>query len=388
MTTDIFWFSNYYDNTSFGRVANSLLVHLTDCRVHSILEKPIENNIFYKSIYCLCDITLLSGKTFTYEEFRDLNAKMNERWCVIKYVFLQALYYCKNHAITKMIILTGYSEYIWYQQLIKLIEESKDILAKNIDIMFYVPMDYIPLDHTPSEYVSVLPLIEDVGYVPHAIDSIFKKLNIENNQLIKMVNDKFKIDLKGDEIVVLNANRNIKRKNIQLTIDSFNQLIKSNTYGGTKLRLWLHIDNLNGLENVPKDCIITSNLGSSDLCLIYNVCQIGIQTSSGEGWSFTNCEHAVCGGLQVVPNFLATGYHFSEGRGILMNVQLCVKQYGVISSVTKEEVVNSLTKAIKVIQKESKESIDYYNNCVNHFSQYNWKNSAQQLEKYILTHKC
>ena len=37
--------------------------------------------------------------------------------------------------------------------------------------------------------------------------------------------------------------------------------------------------------------------------------KINIQTSTGEGWSLTNMESALFRSLQVVPNFLACGYH-------------------------------------------------------------------------------
>ena len=45
-----------------------------------------------------------------------------------------------------------------------------------------------------------------------------------------------------------------------------------------------------------KSLILTNNdISDSELNYIYNCCDIGLQTSTGEGWSLTNCEHQKTG---------------------------------------------------------------------------------------------
>jgi hypothetical protein len=69
--------------------------------------------------------------------------------------------------------------------------------------------------------------------------------------------------------------------------------------------------------------IITNNatgvqvIPESRLNLIYNACDIGINTSMGEGWGLCNVEHAVTGALQLVPDSSATGEIFKD-CGVLL----------------------------------------------------------------------
>src|SRR5690606_21010444 len=73
-----------------------------------------------------------------------------------------------------------------------------------------------------------------------------------------------------------------------------------------------------------KDVIVSHNNVSDDILnMIYKVSQIGLQTSTGEGWSLTNLEHSLFNSIQVVPDFLATGFHFSQENadGILIKTE-------------------------------------------------------------------
>src|SRR5204863_487625 len=49
------------------------------------------------------------------------------------------------------------------------------------------------------------------------------------------------------------------------------------------------------------------NLAAADLNVIYNACDVGLNTSSGEGWGLVSFEHAAPGEAQIVPAYSACG---------------------------------------------------------------------------------
>jgi glycosyltransferase involved in cell wall biosynthesis len=54
-----------------------------------------------------------------------------------------------------------------------------------------------------------------------------------------------------------------------------------------------------------------------DLNLLYNACDVGINTSMGEGWGLVTIEHGATGAPQIVPDHTACGELWS-GRGELI----------------------------------------------------------------------
>jgi len=53
---------------------------------------------------------------------------------------------------------------------------------------------------------------------------------------------------------------------------------------------------------------------------IYNACNVGINTSLGEGWGLPNWEHSACGKVQIVPKHSAQAELYKNGRGILLPI--------------------------------------------------------------------
>jgi glycosyltransferase involved in cell wall biosynthesis len=118
-----------------------------------------------------------------------------------------------------------------------------------------------------------------------------------------------------DSFLVLNAHRNQPRKRIDITIKAFA------AFAGNKppnVQLYLHM----GIEDmgwhvlklarrygVFDRLIVTQNrnaipgIASEHLNMLYNACDVGLNTSSGEGWGLPNFEHAAAGKAQVVPRF-------------------------------------------------------------------------------------
>lgn len=146
-----------------------------------------------------------------------------------------------------------------------------------------------------------------------------------------------------DEFIVLNANRNAERKRLDITIKAFVRFAaKLPIERRDKVRLWLHCDTLDQghtgtLPLLFGQACIDHNIsfrtqdgkcsllmftderhrqvgaqggegGVSDtvLRMIYNACDVGLNTSSGEGWGLVTHEQAACRVPQIVGNHSAS----------------------------------------------------------------------------------
>jgi len=111
--------------------------------------------------------------------------------------------------------------------------------------------------------------------------------------------------------VVLNGSRPDKRKRLDLTIVGFAKFAANKP---ANVRLCLHQAIPGEAEDQQMKTLIEqygiSNrvflspsgvLDDEDLNLIYNACDVGINTSMGEGWGLVSLEHAATGAVQVVP---------------------------------------------------------------------------------------
>jgi glycosyltransferase involved in cell wall biosynthesis len=116
-----------------------------------------------------------------------------------------------------------------------------------------------------------------------------------------------------DAFVVLNANRNQKRKRVDLTLRGFAPVARERPGA----RLYLHM----GMRDLGVDVpALAAELGIADrllvttrepdrpivtdehLNLIYNACDVGLNTAAAEGWGLVSFEHAATGAAQVVPD--------------------------------------------------------------------------------------
>jgi glycosyltransferase involved in cell wall biosynthesis len=171
-----------------------------------------------------------------------------------------------------------------------------------------------------------------VEVLPHGVNSEhFFKTNKKRSAS--------KVDLFGDSsakmgnleesFIVLNGNRNQPRKKLDVTIEGFSMFAQGKPQG---VRLYMHtgvVDSSVDIRTISKrfevdDRIIMTNLSQGiqripleRLNQIYNACDVGINTSLGEGWGLVNTEHAVTGAPQIVPRHSACAELFSD-CGILM----------------------------------------------------------------------
>ena len=152
-----------------------------------------------------------------------------------------------------------------------------------------------------------------LGVIPHCLD-VGKFFAVDKKEARKQLR------LPEDKFIVLNANRNQPRKNIDLTIKAFTRFAvdKPDTL------LYLHMSEKDlgwdvravfsaemkrlGMQPDNRIIMTTNNIDYTNappdtlLNLIYNAADVGINTANGEGWGLVPFEHAACKKPQVMPN--------------------------------------------------------------------------------------
>jgi D-inositol-3-phosphate glycosyltransferase len=166
-----------------------------------------------------------------------------------------------------------------------------------------------------------------ITVIPHGLDAdVFYP--IDKKEARK------KLGLKDDIFICFNGQRNQPRKRIDITIAAFAQF----AVGRPDTQLYLHMGlkdqgwdamglfaremRKHGLD--PNNRIIMTtnspqppNVPVEMLNTIYNVADVGINTTKGGGWELVNFEHAACRVAQVVPDHTSTKEIF-EGYGELI----------------------------------------------------------------------
>jgi D-inositol-3-phosphate glycosyltransferase len=116
-----------------------------------------------------------------------------------------------------------------------------------------------------------------------------------------------------DAFIVLNANRNMPRKRIDITMEGFAHFAQDKP---ANVKLYLHMATEDTGWNVLIlakrygifDRLIMTQADNSrptfsdeQLNFLYNACDIGINTTTGEGWGMPSFEHAATRAAQIVP---------------------------------------------------------------------------------------
>lgn len=164
-----------------------------------------------------------------------------------------------------------------------------------------------------------LPLPE-LGVLPHGVDTgLFRPWPAENGTSGRALARERLLPAPEfrDAFIVLNANRNQPRKRIDVTIKGFAQFARDKP---ENVRLYLHMGTedcgwnviaLARRHGIEDRLILTAEekilpaVTDDVLNCIYNACDVGINTSLGEGWGLVNLEHAATGAAQVVPRHSA-----------------------------------------------------------------------------------
>jgi D-inositol-3-phosphate glycosyltransferase len=147
-------------------------------------------------------------------------------------------------------------------------------------------------------------------------------------------------NLRDDDFVFLNSNRNTYRKAQDILIAGFLQFLKAESMNA-RIKLMLHCQLTSptgyGILNlIETECmrlglpykqvidqhIVTTGdriLSDTQINLLYRACDVGINTCMGEGFGLCNLEHACMGKPQIVSRVGAFGDIFGSGGAILID---------------------------------------------------------------------
>jgi glycosyltransferase involved in cell wall biosynthesis len=165
-------------------------------------------------------------------------------------------------------------------------------------------------------------------------------------------------DLQNPEnsFVVLNASRPDKRKRVDLTVAGFARFAAGKP---ANVRLCLHHAIMGEPEKEQigslierfglKDRVVLNPFGGgivddASLNLLYNACDVGINTSMGEGWGLVSFEHGAAGAAQIVPRHSACAEVW-HGRGEMIEpVRRTIPEFSVLemAEVSAEGVAAAL----------------------------------------------
>lgn len=144
-----------------------------------------------------------------------------------------------------------------------------------------------------------------------------------------------------DAFVVLNANRNVPRKKVDLTMAAFAEFAT----GKPDAYLFLHMGMLDNGIHVPslarelgiEDRLLTTTsdeapprLPDEMLNLVYNAASVGLNTATGEGWGLVAFEHGATGAAQVLPDHSACAELWRD-KALLVPVEGGREDDGIVS---------------------------------------------------------
>jgi glycosyltransferase involved in cell wall biosynthesis len=236
----------------------------------------------------------------------------------------------------------------------------------------------------------------DICTLEHGIDTdVFQR---KNKQQCREIIGK----MHKDDFIVFNGNRNQPRKRIDLTIMAFAKFAvdkpnaKLYLHMGTKDVGWDIIPLFNvemeangldpqgrlylsGLEMTPEKNTITPEV----LNIIYNSCDVGINTSEGEGWGLVPFEMAATGCPQVLPNYAASAELFAD-CGELADICFMGKDvnYGIDRAYVS---VDSIVEKLNKLYSDKKYYAQQAKACIAMATdpRFNWDNIAKKMLGYL-----
>lgn len=212
--------------------------------------------------------------------------------------------------------------------------------SENYRNKFFEKLNYFDYIFTMTEkskkIIKATGFNKSIMVLPHPYNkSFYPKLNEKNNLQNKFLFNKIPIKIDKNDIIIINNNANCIRKKLDITIESFYLLhtYKIINSSSNKFFLYLKTDRLvsniiNSGLHIKKFISIMNNKYHFDLsdkiiidtnkyCIeelndIYNMCDIYLSTTSGEGWGLTAFEALNCNLYTLVPNNTSYSEYFLE----------------------------------------------------------------------------
>ena len=200
-----------------------------------------------------------------------------------------------------------------------------------------------------------------------------------------------------ESFVVLNASRPDRRKRIDLTLEGFARFAAGKP---SNVRLCLHHAIMGeseeeritsfirrfGLEDrVDLNPLTGGIVSDGELNLLYNACDVGINTSMGEGWGLVSFEHGAAGAAQSVPDHTACGELWS-GRAELIpparsyTPEFSVLEMGEVSAAGVAHALGNLYEDPRRRQQLAQAAFTAAQN-----PEYSWDAIAEQFDALFVT---
>jgi glycosyltransferase involved in cell wall biosynthesis len=292
------------------------------------------------------------------------------------------------------------------------IAEYLNVIPQGIPIVTYSPIDAGPIKQdwlkTFFERVTVMCVYTDYAHkiiqetypllnpvvIPHGIDMqmFYPKDMSEARATLN--------NMQGNEWIVLNANRNQPRKRIDSTMRAFAEFAKDKP---PTVKLYLHMALVDvgwDIQNMWKrlgieDRIVITNptlapqnpVTNAVLNNIYNSCNVGLNTSMGEGWGLPSFEHAATRHVQIVPDSSACQEIFGDGRGLLADVLEQPYTYtGGINTDGFQVSEKSVTEKLQYAYDHPKECEEMVEKMYEYIClpKFRWSNIAKTFSKYFI----
>jgi glycosyltransferase involved in cell wall biosynthesis len=195
--------------------------------------------------------------------------------------------------------------------------------------------------------------------------------------------------------MVLNANRPWARKRIDLTIEGFAIFSRDKPAG---VKLYLHHTLSSEFERRStqkllkpfrvEDRVILGGRAAGEpaasaeqLNLLYNACDVGLNTAMAEGWGLVSFEHAATGAAQIVPGYGTCAEVWRDAAVPLdaegEDVYLFAEHYA-MNTVSAEQIAAKLELLYVNDEFRRRVAVAGYKNATD--PQYRWENIARQWE--------
>ena len=234
-----------------------------------------------------------------------------------------------------------------------------------------------------------------VEVIPHGVDAeVFRPLEAEGVSPRVRARGLLFPDMRDIEgrFIVLNANRNQPRKRIDTTIRAFALFARGKP---PTVNLFLHM----GVEDVGwnvvmlarrygvEDRVLMSSLNKTiqavsqqQLNRVYNACDVGMNTSTAEGWGLPSFEHAATRAAQIVPRHSACA-ELWEGSGVMVEPALKIINEKILTEgwlVTPEAVAERLERLYADREFLEEMSERAYRNATR--EEYRWENISARWD--------
>ena len=317
-----------------------------------------------------CDVVILCGSLFCNEHLlRRISAsRYRDRFRVIMYLPVEGL-----PTSPRILESIGLADCCAFYGQYALLAVQKLIAER--------------LSHDPA-YKQ--PILARIG---HGIDQAqFSQLKLRDKpQTLLHQRQRFWTTSDVREIAVLSVARPYVRKRLDISIAGFGIAARQ----CPSLKLVLHpgplaqnqrneLDEVIGASGVSDRITILGDgpLGPEDMNLLYNVCDIGLSTSSGEGWGMPPFEHGLTGAPQIVPDHTIFRENWNVAATMLKvrESQDVFYEYSTMFSTSPTDVAEAL---LSLTDPQTRQSFGEKARLTAASGSMSWKNVSDRIEGLI-----